>query len=327
MRKFWYLFLVTALGLALMAGLVVAKNYKEVGKAWLGVYTQTIDDEMADAFDLPVKEGVVINEVADDSPAEKAGLKEDDIIIRFNGAKIASAEELTEAVTKNGPGDRVRLTVMRDGNQIDLTATLAKRPAEEAEEEVRKEIRVFRQPGQKGDMFHWESSGDRPFIGVSLLDLSRQLGDFFGVTKGRGALIAEVREDSPAEKAGLKAGDVITAIDDEDVTDPGDVQELVAERKPDDTVLVTLMRNKAETKLSVVVGEDENGEEAYSWGGFDAPDISIHVPKFKGKSFTVPPAPGLDSEEFDDLRDEMKRLKDELKSLHKEMQDLRDKLR
>ena len=89
MKKQIWMFLIVSLILAFGFSTVPAKSKRYSHTTWLGITTQTVDDDLAGAFDLPVEYGVIINQVIDDSPAEEAGLEEDDIIISFNGDKIA----------------------------------------------------------------------------------------------------------------------------------------------------------------------------------------------------------------------------------------------
>ena len=97
--------------------------------AWMGVYTQTVDDDLAEAFDLKADYGAIVNEVVKGSPADEAGLQEDDIIIKFNGDRVWDSRELTDFVRDHNPGDQVTVTVLRDGAEQELSLTLDRRRA------------------------------------------------------------------------------------------------------------------------------------------------------------------------------------------------------
>ena len=335
MKRLCYLTVAVIVALGLVVGPATANSYKASKKAWLGVSTQTVDYELAETFDLPVKYGVVVNEVVEDSPADEAGLEEDDVIIGFDGSKITDADELVEMIDEHRPGDEVILTVMREGNEVELTVTLEKRPGYD------KSIWISKSPGNKDYFFYYDD--ERSYLGVSLLDLTSQLGDYFGLDKGRGALIAEVRDDSPAEEAGLKAGDVIVSIDKDKIFDSEEVRDFISEKEPGDKVEVTVVRDKKERKFSVEVAEAEEESDAYShilFRQFYGPDFDFMLPKMKAMAKlraipSIPPLPGLDlddfhgfdPDDFDELELEMKKLKKELKSLHKEMEELREKLK
>jgi len=337
MKRLCYLTVAAIVVLGLVVGPATAKSYKASKKAWLGVHTQTVDYELVETSDLPVKYGVVVNEVVKDSPADEAGLEEDDVIIGFDGSKITDADELVEMIDEHRPGDEVILTVMREGDEVELTVTLEKRPGYD------KSIRISKSLGNKDYFFSFDYDDERTYLGVSLLDLTSQLGDYFSVDKGRGALITEVRDDSPAKEAGLKAGDVIVSIDEDKIFDSEDVRDLISEKEAGDKVEVTVVRDKKERRFSVEVAEAEEESDAYShilFRQFYGPDFDFMLPKMKAKAklraisriqplpgLDLDDFPGLDPDDFDELKREMKKLKMELKSLHKEMEELREKLK
>ncbi len=319
MKRLCYLMLGAIVVAGLVAGQGMAKSYKSSGKAWLGVYTQAVDDELTEAFDLPVSHGVIVNRVVKDSPADKAGLNEDDIIIRFDGSKITDADELVEMVGEDQPGDEVAVTVMRGDDELELEVTLGERPGGS------KSVWITKNP-KKEDFFFSFDYNEYPYMGVSLLDLTRQLGDYFGIDKGRGALITDVIKDSPAAAAGLKAGDVIVAIDGDEVFDTEDVEDLIEDKKAGDKVEVSVIRNKEQKKFTVEVTENEEAPEAYYFKQFYGPNFGFTLPKMKGKFHDLIPTPGQYDDALGEYQEEMKKLKKELKSLREEMQELRDKL-
>jgi len=180
--------------------------------------------------------------------------------------------------------------------------------------------------------------------------LSRQLGEYFGVEKGRGALVEEVLEDTPAYKTGLKAGDVITAIDGAKVADVEDVVDEISEYEPGDTVTVSVIRDHKPMDFKVELAEDDDtwGDLTFYDGdltglgtlkglkALDAlEDLDIEVPELPD----VPDAPDAyrympygkhgqyqfnwDRKEFDK---EMEKLREELKGLQKELEDIREEL-
>jgi predicted metalloprotease with PDZ domain len=337
MKRLCYLTVAVIVALGLVVGPATAKSYKASKKAWLGISTQTVNYDLAETFDLPVKYGVVINEVVEESPADEAGLEEDDVIIGFDGSKITDADELVEMIDERRPGDEVILTVMREGDEVELTVTLEKRPGHD------KSIWLSKGPKNYNYLYSFDYDEERSYMGVSLLDLTSQLGDYFGLDKGRGALITEVREDSPAKEAGLKAGDVIVSIDKDKIFDSEEVRDFISEKEPGDKVEVTVVRDKKERKFSVEVAEAEEESDAYShilFRQFYSPDFDFMLPKKKMKTKlralpSIPSLPDLDlddfpvldPDDFDELKLEMKNLKKELKSLHKEMEELREKLK
>lgn len=227
------------------------------GGAFLGVATEDISKENMARYGMRDVRGVGVTEVVKDSPAEKAGLKKDDVILRFDGESVTSVRKLNRLVSEAAADQTVRLTISRGGAEQEVSATLSKRKFENVFGSINPKImggdinddviRVF--PGE-----NWPPSikgGDGPFIfsfggnrriGVSTQSLTKQLADYFGVKDG-GLLITSVNENSPAAKAGLKAGDVITAVDGEKVTSPGDVSRAI-NKKQDGEVSLTIVRDR-----------------------------------------------------------------------------------
>lgn len=105
------------------------------------------------------------------------------------------------------------------------------------------------------DSFHFFERFKGTGIGVSMQSLTGDLGEYFGVPRGEGALITEVMKDTPAEKAGLKAGDVIVEVDNEKVSSPSDVSSIIRDKDRGDKVDLTIVRNKARQKVSLEVDE------------------------------------------------------------------------
>ncbi len=320
MRHNTKLLLSAVLVVALLVVIAGAKSDRYEG-AWLGVYTQTVDDDLAEAFDLAVDYGSIINEVVDDSPADEAGLHEDDIIISINGQKIWTAEDLTDLLDDSETGDKAELIIMRDNDEKAITVVLGERP-----NRYYIAPRIGKLPKLGKGLTFFDSKYSRSYIGVSLSDLSDQLGEYFGAEKGRGALITEVEKDSPAEEAGLRAGDVIVAVDDERVVDYGDVKELISEMDPGDKANVRVLRDRKETDIAVEVGERKDHEfGSYFHGVAPMPDVDIFIPKMKGlhKSYEHDLDAYFDSDEF---QKEMERLKKQMKALKKELKVLQEKL-
>jgi C-terminal processing protease CtpA/Prc len=326
MRKYFLVAISMLVIIGLVGGFALAKSYKSSKSAWLGIYSQTVDKELAESFDLSVDHGVVVNEVIEGSPAEDAGLEEDDIIIAVNGTKVTDNEELVEMIGDSHPGDKVTLTVMRDEEELEIPVILKERPSE-------KSLWGTAKPKSKNFSYSFNFDGKRSYIGVNLTDLTDQLGGYFGVERGKGALISEVEKDSPAAKAGLQAGDVIVAIDDEKVVEADDVSELVEDHKPGDTVNVTVIRDKKTKNIAVEVGESENNSLGYFYGQPYAPDISVSVPKIR--KLIQKRLPTVDAElEINDFQEalraykkEMGEFKKEMESLKKEMSELRQQLK
>jgi serine protease Do len=284
------------------------------GGAFLGVGTEDITKENMAHYGMREVRGVGVTEVSKDSPAEKAGLRKDDVIVRFEGESVTSVRKLTRLVNESTPDQTVHLTVIRGGAEQELTATLAKHkmdnvfgstfPGVPRGGDNDDSVRIF----PNGNWPPALGGGDGPFvwtlganrsIGVRTQTLSKQLADYFGVKDG-GVLISSVYENSPASRAGLKAGDVITAIDGDKVTSPADITRALNKKQTGD-VSITIVRDH--NTRTVTLTPEKNPDPALIKPGSigtrrislpaiaipDIPEINIRVPRI-----AVPAIPPID---------------------------------
>ena len=231
-------------------------NFFTDGDGFLGVYAENISKDNMARYHLNEVKGVGVTQIVKDSPAEKAGLRSDDVILRIDGENVTSVRKLNRVVSEIAPDQTVRVTISRAGAEQELTATMGRRK----ENNFRGLLRD--NPG------NWEWEGpvitkDGPWvfalggsrrIGISTTELTKQLADYFGVTGGHGVLVTDVSEDGPGAKAGLRAGDVITAVDGETVDASGDISRAI-NRKKDGEVTLTIIRNKSQQTLRVMPTE------------------------------------------------------------------------
>lgn len=233
------------------------------GNGFLGVYAENINRENMGRYRLNQVRGVGVTEIVKDSPAEKAGLRKDDVILRIDGEIVNSVRKLNRLVSEMAPDHSVRITVSRGGAEQEVTATIGKRTNSSMVRDLMKgEPKIWKWegplinrdnfPNSEGDLSIFVGSSRR--IGVSTTALTKQLADYFGIAGGRGVLVTSVMEDSPAAKAGVKAGDVITAIDGEAVDSSGDVSRVINRKKEGDVTLTTI-RNKVQQTIRVTPKE------------------------------------------------------------------------
>lgn len=231
---------------------------------FLGVYTEDITKDNFSQYGLREARGVGVTEVAKDSPAEKAGLRKGDVITRFDGEAVSSARKLSRLVSEVAPDHKVTLGISRGGNDQEVAATIGKRknefsgvrqmtiPRGHFPENLGKFEKFELPEGTNFFMF-----GNSRRIGVSTTSLTKQLADFFGVTDGKGVLVTSVTENSPAAKAGIRAGDVITAIDGEKIEGAGDLARAINKQKDGDVTL-TVVRDKNQRTIRVAPEKSEN---------------------------------------------------------------------
>jgi serine protease Do len=213
--------------------------------------------------DLDAKEGagVKIDEVTTDSAAEKAGLKAGDIVVEFDGERVRSARQFTRLVQETPDGRTVKIAVLRDGKRQTLDATPEARSFNWSMDidgdRIRREIErgmqnipdrfEYRIP----DMIPGIRSMSRGRLGVTVESLSPQLADYFGVKDG-GALVSSVTKDSAAEKAGLKAGDVITSVNGDRVRDADSLSREIGNATGTE-LSIGIVRDRKETTLKATI--------------------------------------------------------------------------
>src|SRR5437899_4071859 len=248
---------------------------------YLGVQTQEVNKENFAKFGLRDVRGVAVEKVLENSPAAAAGIQNGDVIVRFNGEEVTSTRKLTRLISEVSPDHQVALTVIRGGREQEITATLGKHPMPKFESgnfnfstpgpmgnfdfDKLKNMpqlkdfpemkdfpkgdmpHVFAMPNGEGKSFAWRAGEGRQ-IGVSVYQITKQLGERFGVESG--VMINEVRENSPAAKAGLKAGDIIVEINGKPVKGDFDLMRTINEKKEGDVTL-TIVRDRNRQTISV----------------------------------------------------------------------------
>jgi membrane-associated protease RseP (regulator of RpoE activity) len=248
-----------------------------VGGTYLGVATEDITKENMSRYGLREVRGVGVTQVIKDSPAEKAGLKKDDVILRFDGESVTSVRKLTRLVSEVSADQTVRLTISRGGAEQELSATISKRDnmTNVLGPMIRDDVlRGVEQNWPRIDMGDGPvifSMGNNRRLGASTQALTKQLADYFGVKDG-GLLITSVNENSPAAKAGLKAGDVITTADGEKVNDAGDLTRAI-NKKEDGAVTLTVVHDH--NTRTVTVTPEKRQERIIRPGTIGTQQITI----------------------------------------------------
>jgi membrane-associated protease RseP (regulator of RpoE activity) len=241
------------------------------GGSYLGVYLSDVDAEAVSELGLKVERGARVESVADESPAAEAGIREDDVIVTWNEEPVESVAQLTRLVRETPAGRTVSLGVMRDGRERDISVTVRERSGlayaygvgpgmDRAREAYGRALE--RVEGLRDRLGAESFSGvfiGRPRLGVSLQNLTPQLGDYFGVGDGDGALITAVREESAAEQAGLKAGDVIIEVAGEPVDGPREVMREIS-RHEQGEIEITVVRDKKKRTLKATLEKAEDVE-------------------------------------------------------------------
>lgn len=198
--------------------------------------------------------GVTITQVRPDSPAARSGFRAGDVVTEFDGERARSAAQFTRLVRETAPGRSVKVTVQRDGAAQTLDVTPEARGAEALRlPDVVDLPRQFSLPRDFAFDFDVAAGPFSRRLGVTVVPLTPQLASYFGVE--RGLLVSDVASSSPAESAGIKAGDIITAVNDREVATAQDVVNEVREAQEGATIQVAVTRDRRELTLPAKLPE------------------------------------------------------------------------
>ena len=208
-----------------MAEKIVAqlKDKGEVTRGWLGVGIQDLTSELAEYYGLDTDEGVLVTQVFEGDPADKAGIKANDIIITVDGQKVTTGRELSGIIANTAVGGKTRITLLRGGEKKTVTATVAKRPEDDTRVGVK--------------------SKDTDDLGVQVAELSRERAQQFGLDADEnGVLVIDIESDSRADQAGLSVGDIIKGINRQKIRNLDDYNEVIEKAVKDEPIHLLVMR-------------------------------------------------------------------------------------
>jgi len=391
----------TPLSTWLLAAMLVAATAVPAlaSPGWLGVTTQSTDDDLRRGLDL-TRDGLLVNRVFDDSPADRAGLRKGDVILRFDGRTVTAPEDLRDLVRDAGSGRSVSVEVWRDGSRRTLSVRLGELPEDERdsfevpvpstprapraprapepprandrsrapeldrlhadddrsrdddrsgdrdrrhrriiingrdvpEAEIEKHLQELDLEGLKAlkgldalkDMKVWTDDDGHAFslagpsrgrLGVRIEELSGDLGQALGVTGGSGVLVLEVYEDTPAQKAGLKAGDVILEVDGHPVKDPDDLVSELGRQ----TGRVDIVVTRKGARRTVQADLPERRERRMSGVAPRARSFNFRIPEPGRTPQVYRWQTEGDTDRDADLREELRQLRRELRELREQV--------
>ncbi|UCE54291.1 MAG: DegQ family serine endoprotease [Desulfobacterales bacterium] len=193
----------------------------KVSRSWLGVMIQNITPELKEKLGLGTEEGALVSDVVSGGPADKAGMKRGDVILRFDDKAIRSSRDLPFVVASTPIGKTVTVEVIRDSQQINLQVKT---------EELKEEADAA--PPDEA----------RPYLGMQVQEITPEMAKNYGLSRTSGVIIVEVESGSPAAEAGLVPGDIIVEIDKKPVSDVKSFNRLLAGIKEGDTLLFLIDR-------------------------------------------------------------------------------------
>lgn len=223
------------------------------GQGWLGVQLEDVTADKARELKLPGEYGAIVTHVTEDSPAAKAGLKENDVVLEFAGERVRSVAELKRLIRETPQDRTVTLKVSHDGQTRTVNAALGARPGGLASPHIEMpeipEIPRIQMP-------NLYFSFGAPRLGISADELTPQLAEYFGVRPGKGVLVREVESGTPADKAGLKAGDCIVRVGTKEVGSVRDLHDALADEGRENAdgkreFELTIVRNRHEQTVKV----------------------------------------------------------------------------
>jgi serine protease Do len=218
-----------------------------------------LDDNRAKELKLKEDYGVEITRVEENSPAEKAGVKSGDVVLEYNGQRVEGMEQFGRMVRETPPGREVKLTIARNGATQTLTAVLGSRKSR---------FGGNFPPGFEMPEFHMPDIPQifttirSPMLGVEAESLGSQLAVYFSVKEG--VLVRSVLDNTPAQKAGVKAGDVITKVDGMAVTTPSELSTAVRTANAKKTYAIELVRDRK--PVTVTVNVEDRSERSIPRG-------------------------------------------------------------
>ncbi|MDR3229922.1 MAG: Do family serine endopeptidase [Synergistaceae bacterium] len=180
-------------------------TYGKVKRGWLGIAVQNLTKEFADAYDVDAETGIIVGDVFPDSAAAKADLRRGDVIVEMNGNTVKDMQSFVNAVRSQSPGARIRLKVIRSGKAISITPQLDEIP--ESEGGV---------ASSSGEQTQKDTLAD---VGISVSPLTPELRRQYGIEGGTGLIVTGVAQESPAQSAGIREGDLLLEVNGKKVGD------------------------------------------------------------------------------------------------------------
>jgi serine protease Do len=208
------------------------KKSGKVSRGYLGLLAQDVDSDTAELLGLQEATGVVVSMVEKGSPADRGGLKVQDVILAINGKKIQSYDAFRNEVALLSPGSKVRLDISREGKSFELAVSLGERPTAMAQKE---------QPPEEPEQT----------LGLQVEDLTRELADRFHYKLGEGVIVSTVTPGSPAAEKGIRPGDLIVSVNRQEVTSVDEFTAAVKQSRQRAKVLLLVKRGEVSQFVTV----------------------------------------------------------------------------
>lgn len=292
----------------------------------LGIIAGRLSKERAQELNLGEKRAVLVKEVLKDSAADRAGLKAGDVIVELDGKAIESYQDLRRKLQEVEFGKSTSLRIIRGSNSQLLSFTLdkslekdfyafsygrgeehrkalekagevRKKALEQSHEAIKKYKKEFEKARAEGKTDKFFFAFGRGRLGVSVQELTDQLGKYFGVEKEQGVLVSNVSENSPASKAGLQAGDVIVEINGNVIRNSRDLRKEVSKIESGEARLIVI-RNRQKIELRANLEARPEPGENFNFYFPAEPQALVEL-----EDFAIPPIPPIPPIELKELKD------------------------
>ena len=212
---------------------LISKGY--VVRSFLGIYMQDINEDLYETMDLESRKGTIVSDIVEGSPAEKSGLESGDVIVAFEGKEITNGAALKNLVSSASPGQKITLTISREGKVQDINVVLEERSGAEMAS---------------------SSSNDFDKFGLSVLDLTDDLIDQYDIQRPmnsdiQGVVVVNIEEGGIAEQSGMLEGDLITRIGRQKISNLKMFKEEISEYEEDKKILFLVKRGNASRFLTL----------------------------------------------------------------------------
>ena len=204
----------------------------KVVRPWVGVGLQDLSEDLAKSFNLKEKEGALISQVYDGSPAETSGLREGDVIVEIDGKKVLNSQEVIREVLKKKVGEKIEFVVIREGKSIKVSVTTLPMPSGVEERKTGKPRREM-------------------WFGLRVRTLTPEIARQLRIAKTEGVVIEQMEEGSVGQEAGLQKGDVILEVNRQKIRNESDYRTAMEKAKPDQGVLFLVNRRDSTFYVSL----------------------------------------------------------------------------
>lgn len=207
----------------------ILPNLRTKGKVirgWLGVSVQGVTEDIAKNLGLKTAEGALVSNVFKGDPAEKAGIKTGDVIIEIEGTAVKDTHELIKIVAGITVGSKVKIKVLRDGRQKTFTVEVTERP-------------------EAKDLAEVEPEESKEYFGMTVQEITPEIAEHLGLPDAAGVIVAQVENGSPADEAGIQAGDIIRQVNRSRVSSLKEYRSVMPRAISGDSVLVLIQRGKS----------------------------------------------------------------------------------